>query len=89
MVVRVLANIEFEPEELITEVSNDYECSIAEVSMDNIMEYINDHITYMKGKNTSVIKEVGDGPAIDGIEERDYCEIFDILDQMQNELEEA
>ncbi len=90
MVVRVLANIEFEPEELINEVARDYECSIREVNMDYISEYIAIHIDCLKLMNTNVIKTPGLwGPAIDGIEERDYCEISDILDQMQNELEEA
>ena len=89
MVVSVLANIEFEPEELINEVARDYKCSVAELSMDNIVEYIENHITYMKGINTNVIKSVDDGPSIDGIEERDSFELFDILDQMQNELEET
>lgn len=89
MVVRVLANIVFEPEELINEVARDYKCSVAELSMDDIVEYMENHITYMKGINTNVVKSVDDGPSIDGIEERDFYKISDILDQMQNELEEA
>ena len=88
MVVRVLANIEFDPEELINEVARDYKCSVAELDMDDIVEYIENHITYMKGINTNVIKSVDDGPSIDGIEERDYWQVSDVLDRMQNDAEE-
>ena len=87
MVVRVLANIEFEPEELINEVAREYECSIREVNMDYIREYIADHIDCIKLTNTNVIETPGSwGPAIDGIEERDFYEISDILEQMQNTI---
>lgn len=88
MVVRVLANIEFEPEELINEVAIDYKCSVAELDMDDIVEYIDNHITYMKGINTNVVKSVDDGPSIDGIEEKDYWKVSDVLDRMQDDAEE-
>ena len=87
MVVRVLANIEFDPETLINEVAKYYRCPVTEINMDNIVEYVNDHIYHMKGINTNVIKNVDDGWAIDGFEERDYWKISDILDQIQEETE--
>lgn len=88
MVVSVLANIEFEPEELINEVARYYRCSVIDINMDSLVEYINDHITYMKGLKTNVINEVECGPAIDGFEDRVYDKISDILDKMQEDVEE-
>lgn len=89
MVVRVLANIEFEPEELINEVAREYECTVKELSMDDLIEYVDNHVYHMKGMDTNCIKCLsGWGKAIDGFYEYDYYQVKNVLDRIQEDTEE-
>ena len=83
-VYRVVANVLLDVERIVREVSNRYEISISEVTMDDMSNYIEDNITFLKGKAPGIY-EVEDGPSLEGFEERDYDDIEEVLLRMQRE----
>ena len=88
---QVIANVELDIEEIVDAILREYEdTSIEDVNMDLIYEYVEDHITYMKGKNGARgIDVVADGPSIDGFESHfdkgSYYEIEEELERIQRE----
>jgi hypothetical protein len=82
---QVIANIELDIEEIIYQIIEDYGYeSVNDVQMDDIFEYIKDHITYLDNQwGGRGIKIVEDGPSINGIEAYDYDRIEQILESMQ------
>ena len=83
MVAKVVAYIEFDPEELIKDVADKYDMEISDVTMDDVYEYVSDRLTYLDDKFDRGRWLVGGGPSIEGFEPRTYDEIQDVLDQMQ------
>ena len=89
MVAKVVAYMEFDPEELIEEVAREYEEEVSEVTMDDIVGYINENVTYLSNRNNRNKWYVGDGWSIDGFEEHTYDEIADVLERMQEREDET
>lgn len=83
-VYRVVANVVLDVERIVKEVSNRYEIPISEITMDDIYNYIDDNITFLKGKAPGIY-EVEDGPSLYGFDERDYDDIEEVLLRMQRE----
>lgn len=90
MVAQVIANIELEPEEIISAIIKEYNySSVLEVTMDEIRSYVNDHITNIKPyDNPKGINEVYMGYSIAGFEEHTYRDIEEILEKMQDKVRE-
>lgn len=83
---QLVANIEIDFEELFETVIEEYEIeNIDDLRMDDVIEYIDNHISFLKGKNTSCISEVSDGGSINGFEEREYQKIDEMLETFKNE----
>ena len=87
--IEVVASIDFDIDEMIQEVAKVYEEDIADVTMDDIYDYVMNNITYLdnryhKGK-WSVEGLCG---SINGFNERSYYEIQEVLNKMQSESEE-
>lgn len=83
-VYRVVANVLLDVERIVKEVSNRYEIPISEITMDDIYDYIDDNITFLKGKAPGIY-EVEDGPSLYGFDERDYDDIEKVMLEMQRE----
>ena len=83
---QVTANIELDVEAIIEAIIRDYEYDSAnDVSMDDIYEYIDNHITYLDNQwGGRGIQIVEDGPSINGFDSRTYDEIEQILESMQD-----
>ena len=86
-VYRVVANVLLDVERIVKEVSNRYEIPISEITMDDIYDYIDDNITFLKGKAPGIY-EVEDGSSFEGFDERDYDDIEKVLLGMQREEDE-
>lgn len=86
-VYRVVANVLLDVERIVKEVSNRYEIPISEITMDDIYNYIDDNITFLKGKAPGIY-EVEDGPSLYGFDERDYDDIEKVMLEMQREEDE-
>ena len=82
----VTAYVDLDVETIIKAIINDYDYeSVNDVSMDDIFEYIGDHITYLGSQwGGRGIRTVEDGPSISGFDSRTYDEIAQILESMQN-----
>ena len=82
----VTANIDLDVEAIVYAIIDDYGYESAnDVSMDDIYEYISNHITYLdKQWGGRGIRVVEDGPSISGFDSRAYDEIEQILESMQN-----
>ena len=83
-VYRVVANVLLDVERIVKEVSNRYEIPISEITMDDIYNYIDDNITFLKGKAPGIY-EVEDGSSLYGFDERDYDDIEKVMLEMQRE----
>ena len=83
--VRVLANIEIDLEVIFNNILKEYECeNVDEIQMDYVVEYIDNHITYLEGRRVDWISSCeGLCGSIDGFEERDYKEIEEELDKFK------
>ena len=82
----VTAYIDLDVESIIEAVISEYGYASAnDVRMDDIYEYVSDHITYLdKQWGGRGIRIVEDGPSISGFDSRTYDEIEQILESMQN-----
>ena len=76
-VVRVSAYIEIDMDKIINELIHDG-YTLEDIKMDDILYYISNNSTYLKGKGPGVY-EVGDGPNIEGFDEYYYDEIEKLL----------
>ena len=86
----VVANVELDIEEIVDAIIREYDTTIEDVNMDLIAEYVDDHITYMKGRNGARgIEIVGDGPSITGFYDYygkgSYTDIEEELDRIKRE----
>lgn len=86
----VVANVELDIEEIVDAIIREYDTTIEDVDMDLIYEYVDDHITYMKGKNGARgIEIVGDGPSISGFYDYygkgSYADIEEELERIKRE----
>lgn len=86
----VVANVELDIEEIVDAIIREYDTTIEDVDMDLIAEYVDDHITYMKGRNGARgIEIVGDGPSITGFYDYygkgSYADIEEELDRIKSE----
>jgi len=86
----VVANVELDIEEIVDAIIREYDTTIEDVDMDLIAEYVDDHITYMKGRNGARgIEIVGDGPSITGFYDYygngSYADIEEELDRIKRE----
>ena len=87
----VVANVELDIEEIVDAILREYEgTTIEDVNMDLIYEYVDDHITYMKGRNGARgIEIVGDGPSITGFYDYygkgSYADIEEELNHIRRE----
>ena len=89
IVAQVTANIEIDVDELIATTARHYDIPISEVTMDLIFELVSNTITYLKparGYRNDCIREVADGPSINGFEENTYDKIADRLEELQNSI---
>ena len=84
---KVTAYVELNVEEIVDAILREYsDIAIEDVNMDNIYEYVDDHITYMDKRNGGRgIKEVADGPSVEGFDQYDYQEIEIELEQIKRE----
>ena len=82
MIAQVIANVVVDIEEVIRNVSADYDKPISEITMDDIYEYVEDGVSYLSG-NKPGISMVEDGWPIEGFDDRTYNEIEKILERMQ------
>lgn len=79
-VTQLVAYVEIDFEKLFETIVKEYEIEdINDLIMDYIIEYIDQHITFLKGRNTDLIRQVGDGGSINGFEDRDYYRIEEML----------
>ena len=86
----VVANVELDIEEIVDAIIREYDTTIEDVNMDLIYEYVDDHITYMKGRNGARgIEIVGDGPSITGFYDYygrgSYADIEEELERIKRE----
>ena len=86
----VVANVELDIEEIVDAIIREYDTTIEDVDMDIIAEYVDDHITYMKGRNGARgIEIVGDGPSITGFYDYygrgSYADIEEELERIKRE----
>ena len=86
----VVANVELDIEEIVDAIIREYDTTIEDVNMDLISEYVDDHITYMKGRNGARgIEIVGDGPSISGFYDYygkgSYADIEEELERIKRE----
>ena len=87
----VVANVELDIEEIVNAIIREYEdTTIEDVNMDLIYEYVDDHITYMKGQNGARgIEVVGGGPSITGFYDYygkgSYADIEEELNRIKRE----
>lgn len=88
MVVRVIANMEFDLEELIKEVAREYEEEINEVTMDDVSSYLRENTTYLSNSNNKMKWAVSDGWPIEGFEENTYYEIEKVLNSFKEDSED-
>lgn len=86
MVAKVIANIELDVETIIRATANSLGCSVSGVIMDDILEYINNGMTYLKNNDARGVEPASDGWSIDGFDEKTYEEIERILNEMQESL---
>ena len=83
----VEAYVALDIEQIVDAILNEYsDCSIEDVNMDLVYEYVNDHITFLNKRwDGKGIYEVGDGPSLQGFEGRSYEEIENELERIKEE----
>lgn len=87
IVAEVNAVIELNVEELINAVMSEYDESIDEVSMDDIFEYVNNGMSYLKNPHAKGVYTARDGWSLNGFGVQTYDEIEEILRKMQEDVE--
>lgn len=83
----VEAYVELDIEKIVDAILKEYsDCSIEDINMDLVYEYVNDHVTFLNKRwDGKGIYEVGDGPSLQGFEERSYEEIENELKRIKEE----
>lgn len=83
MVIKVIAYMDIDPEEVIKEVSSEYNESIEEVTMDDIFEYVNNNVKDISYKGRGDKWMTKDGPALCGFSDDSWYEIQEVLERMK------
>ena len=81
-VAYVNAIIEIDIEELINAAMEIYG---EDVTMEDIIEYVNEGMTYLENKKAKGVYTVCDGWAISGFEKTTYDQIEGVLDEIQKD----
>lgn len=83
--IRVLANIEVDVDKIINEIMYKSGCDVSDISMDDIIHYISDNITYLSG-NAPGIYKAEDGPSIKGFgDDWSYDRVEELLKKRERE----
>lgn len=87
MIVTVRAEIEFDVEELVNEVVKEgYGDTVADITMDDIFDYVSNNLTYLDHNRKSGKWTIeGYGRPIVGFDDRSYDEIEEKLESMKGE----
>ena len=87
IVAEVNAVIELNVEELINAVMSEYDESIDEVTMDDIFEYVNNGMSYLKNSQAKGVYTASDGWSLSSFGKRTYDRIEEVLRKMQENAE--
>lgn len=85
---KVIAYVELDVEKIVNTILDENPgLTIEDIDTDTLFYYVDDNISYLDRKNGGIkgIREVQDGPSLDGFEQYTYDKIYDELERIKQE----